>query len=479
MPSLPSPSGAPLTARRSPHLPAALALSVALALAAPAIHAADPAKASAARSAPASAAPAQATPAFRLEQLVALAVSAHPASEAARAQRDAAAAGIDTARAFPNPEVEYLAGNARPNQPGTSRGNAYTVAVTQPLDLPWVRAARIGTAQAGLRVAEAEYRGFLADVTARVRLHYYEVLRRDAELAAAREDLQLMEDIHGRIALQVSTGEAARYELIKADAEMLSARNRAKSAAFRVTQAKAALRQYVGQRLPADFALDGGLPTRLEVPPLERLRDDILARNPDLARSREAAEQAEARLSLERSLRTPTVALKASRDNDPDVRNDKLGVVVTIPLWDRRSGPVAEAAAQARRSRYALEEQRFTLLQSLEGAYHQYEIATSQVAALETGIVHQAENALKVAEAAYRYGERGILDYLDAQRVYRAARNELIAARFELAAAVVELERLRTAPDAPTATTAGPGDTAASAPPPSSPISSSPAASGR
>jgi len=48
-----------------------------------------------------------------------------------------------------------------------------------------------------------------------------------------------------------------------------------------------------------------------------------------------------------------------------------------------------------------------------------------------------------IAEAAYRFGERGFLDVLDAQRVYRAARNELIVARYELAQAWVEIERWR------------------------------------
>jgi cobalt-zinc-cadmium efflux system outer membrane protein len=48
-----------------------------------------------------------------------------------------------------------------------------------------------------------------------------------------------------------------------------------------------------------------------------------------------------------------------------------------------------------------------------------------------------------VAEAAYRFGERGILDYLDAQRTLRSIRNELNATRFELQAARIELERLR------------------------------------
>ena len=68
------------------------------------------------------------------------------------------------------------------------------------------------------------------------------------------------------------------------------------------------------------------------------------------------------------------------------------------------------------------------------------------VTALESGIVSRAEAALKVAEAAYRFGERGFLEVIDAQRVFRAARAELIAARYELATAWVEIQRLRATP---------------------------------
>jgi cobalt-zinc-cadmium efflux system outer membrane protein len=119
-------------------------------------------------------------------------------------------------------------------------------------------------------------------------------------------------------------------------------------------------------------------------------------------------------------------------------------VVVSVPIWDRRQGPVAEAGALPRRAA-ASGPAELALLQSLETAYRQYEIARTQVNALENGILREAEAAMKVAEAAYRFGERGILDYLDAQRVFRAARNELIAARYELQLAVIEIERLRAA----------------------------------
>ena len=168
----------------------------------------------------------------------------------------------------------------------------------------------------------------------------------------------------------------------------------------------------------------------------------MLKNSPDLAQTRAEADRSQRQLELERRLRLPEVALKATRDTDPDLRTNKVGVAVTIPLWDRRSGPIGSAVANLSRARNRLTDQEFAQQRALENAYQQYQIANSQVSALEQGILRQAESALKVAEAAYRFGERGILDYLDAQRVYRAARNELITARYELRAALVDIDRL-------------------------------------
>jgi len=258
--------------------------------------------------------------------------------------------------------------------------------------------------------------------------------------------VQLMEGVRSRIALRVELGEAPRFELIKSDAEALNAQKTALAAGFRVQQARSLLRQMVGAALPEDFSISGSLRNVPALLPLEGLQQQLSNSSPDLARARAEMVRAQRQLDLERVQRWPNVALKASYDEDPDVRTSKLGVVVSIPLWDRRSGPVGEAAAQLSRARNELEAQQFGLGQTLEVAVQQYEIAQTQVTALESGIVRQAEAALKVAEAAYRFGERGFIDVLDAQRVYRAARSELIAARFELAAAWVEIERLRAMP---------------------------------
>ena len=59
------------------------------------------------------------------------------------------------------------------------------------------------------------------------------------------------------------------------------------------------------------------------------------------------------------------------------------------------------------------------------------------------GIIKEAENALRVAQAAYRFGERGLIDVLDTQRVLRGILMDSLQARFDLQAAAAEIDRLR------------------------------------
>lgn len=389
---------------------------------------------------------AQAGPAYDLPALESLAVEGSRALMAARDQVTAARYAVDTAAAFPNPEIEYLGGTARARSPGGNPGDARSIALTQPLDMPWRRIARIDAAEASLAATRAGAQAFQADLLARVRSRYFELLRREAELRNAREDVALTESVRSRIALRVESGEAARFELIKVDAEHLNAQKIAQAASIRVEQARSFLRQAVGVALPEDFRLSGLLRDVPELPNIDALRRQLAENSPDLARARAEMLRAERQLDVERSQRWPNLALKAGIDEDPDTRTSKVGLLVSIPLWDRRRGPVGEATAQLARARNDFEAQQFGLGQSLEVAVQQYEIAQAQVAALENGIVRGAEAALKVAEAAYRFGERGFIEVLDAQRVFRAARAELITARYELAAAWVDIERLRALP---------------------------------
>ena len=379
-----------------------------------------------------------------LPDLEAMMFSQSPALRGAANAVDAARAAVDTARTIPNPQVEVMNGTRKPRVDMTQpNGNLKTVSITQDLDMPWHRFPRVDGALAGLNAAQANEQSFKADIRAQLRLRYYDLVRRTAENRVAREDVKLMEGIHKRIQLQVETGEKARFELVKANAELLNAQKMQESAGLRVRQSRGALRALVGIQLPEGFEVQEQAHAFAPPAPLGEVRDQVLQANPELQRTRAERQQLDRKLSEEKALRFPKFALRADQDLDPEWRSKRVGVAMNLPLWDWRSGPVGEAAAKLAQTDNQLAYQEFSLLQSLEAAYQQYEIANAQMVALEGGIVRNAANALRIAELAYKAGEKNFLDVMDAQRVYRAARNELITAQFELASAWAEIERLR------------------------------------
>lgn len=378
-------------------------------------------------------------PTYSVEQLIALGMANNQTVQAAESGVVAAQAGIVSARAFPNPELEASTGKIRARQPGAPEGNAVTMGLIQRLDLPNVRNAREGVAQSNVAYATSEKTVVTSEVRARIKLAYFNVLRRQEESKAAQENNRLVQEIFNRVKVRVDTGEAPRYELIKAETELLNTQRTLQAAKLRVIQAKTALSREVGGALPDEFNVADYSVKRLVLAGADLKA--AIANNPYLRQSQADLVRAQQQLALERSLRTPDVSLRADWDREPDINAARIGVQVTLPIWNQRQGPINVAAAQLAQARNRYDALDYNVKQTLTTALNEYEIATTQVSALEEGVMRQAEAALKVAEAAYRFGERGILDYLDAQRVYRTTRNDLIAARYEQGAALVELER--------------------------------------
>lgn len=94
------------------------------------------------------------------------------------------------------------------------------------------------------------------------------------------------------------------------------------------------------------------------------------------------------------------------------------------------------------RSTAVLDQRRLELISALERAYEQYELADQQATSLEAGSLRAAESAVDAAKSAYRFGERGIVEVLDAQRVLQSVRGDLVDAQFARQAALVDLEEI-------------------------------------
>jgi cobalt-zinc-cadmium efflux system outer membrane protein len=384
---------------------------------------------------------------YSLEQLIQIALESNPRVLAARDQAAAASGQLRIAKSVPNPQFEYNTGQQRSATGPLTTGNVSSWSVTQPLDMPYTRFPRVDAAEASARAAEATRIAFEVEAIANVQLRFYELLRREAEERAANEDLDLTKQIRDRMQLRYDVGETARFELIRAQTEFLNAQMNAESSKLRIEQARGLLRQTVGHQLPAQFSVLPDSQKMNELPPLETLMNEVRNQSPDLQKAKAQVEASESRLSFEKNSRLPNLAVKAQQFNDPNFTDRLYGLVVTIPIWDFRGGQIAEAEANASKARNDLNAQTQSLEQQMQSAYKLYLIASYQVQILDQEVVKLAASARRIAEISYRFGERGMLEYLDAQRTFRAARNDLIRARFDLASITTEIQRLRASPE--------------------------------
>lgn len=374
-----------------------------------------------------------------LAQLVQTVLDHNSELRAVRQSSVTARAAVVSAGALPNPKLEWNQAHNSARLASATPGTVQSVGIAMPVEMPGVRGARIDAARAGERASGQQVEVSRNALVAQVQLKAYEVVLRRAQAEAARDAVRLLEQAHERVRVRVQSGEAARYEIIKADAELINARQQEQSAQLLAEQSLLALNRLAAGHLPARFDLELSLEDPVSAQALQApdLRD-----HPELQQLRSEIDRAGAQLKGARASRWPGVDLRLAHTREPDIRQNSIGVSLQIPLFDQRRGVIDEATSELEKARLRLEGREVELRQQIQLAWKSLEMARARTKALSQGAVRDAEAALRVAEAAYRFGERGILDVLDAQRVLRGVRADLLEARYQLQSARIELEFL-------------------------------------
>lgn len=378
-----------------------------------------------------------------LERALDLAERNNPRLRVAAAQTEGARAGIITAKAYPNPYFDASSGRQFAFLDSTISGFFEHYGFTQPLETPGVRRTRLKVAELGRDSSDLALVETRLSLRAAVKQAFYNVLRRKNEIELARENLRLIEDLRRRIQVQVEVGEAARLELIRADSEVATARTFANSAQLRLVTGLAALGALLGVPQAGNLEVRGELNPPMQLPALESLQADVLTRHPAIAQAKSLVRRGEAVIESEKAQRVPQPSVGAEFERYPDNYLTKFGVVFPLPFWNRREGPIAQAVAGLREAQANVDLRSNELRASLENAYGQYQLASQQVLQFRDGVLREAEAAVQAAESAYRFGERGIVEVLDAQRVLRSVRSDFLAAQYDRQAAMIELERLQ------------------------------------
>lgn len=379
-----------------------------------------------------------------LQDAISMASKSNPRLQEADAVTQKATAAARTAHAYSNPTLEIYEGRqyARPIRTPGVPGLLQHYGGTQTIEIPSERRARQKAAQFGIASSQAAQRGATITVIADVKHAFYDALRRREEIQHAQENLQLVQDLMRRVEVEVRVGEKGRLELTRAQAELARAQFAVRSAQIEYSNAIALLR--VAIAAPPDVNLDprGDLDARTTLQPVEQMRQNVLNQHPAVEQSKADIEAAKATLDQQKLLRIPQPTLFAEFENQPDLRFWRTGVTIPLPLWDRRRGQIDEAQANISQSNAILSQRRLELISALERAYEQYQLADQQATSLQSGSLRAAESAVDAAKAAYRYGERGIVEVLDAQRVLQSVRGDLLDAQYARQSALIDLQEL-------------------------------------
>ena len=353
---------------------------------------------------------------------VAAAADRHPALAEATARQRGGAGAVSAAGAIPNPTFGLSGGEARPRDGGAGR-REWGASVELPLDVLATRGARVDAARATEEVLRQDARTARAQVLRELRrafvalAHGQAVVEAGAELEAQAAQLATL------VRKRAERGEVRPTEVPRVEIELLRLRSGLERARASAEAHRLRLSTWLGgpvARVEADLSRAAPLP------PLDDLRERLVASSPVVQASRARARAAEAEASAERLERCPKLTVGGAHVEELDRVASTLTATVTFPLWNWNQGRIrqAEAAAEAERARVdaALRE----LTSGLGDAWHACAAGQSAAGRFQAEVLPRAEGSARTLGRAFELGEAGLLDVLDARRVLLDSRREYL-----------------------------------------------------
>ena len=286
------------------------------------------------------------------------------------------------------------------------------------------RELRLESAQQGTAIAESQQQDLERTLLFNLRSAFVQTLQAKALLANAKENLDYFDKELVINRDRYKNGDIARVDLDRIALQRVQYESDYQTALVNTRTAKITMLMLLNERTPVDqFDVTGPFEFQERIPALDELHTIALAARPDLRAALLAVEKAgtDHKLAVANGSTDPTFAMDFGR-NPPIPAY--MGVSVNVPLriFDRNQGEKARTQidiAHAERQKDAAQAQVFS---DVDSAYF---TLISSVSLLHPytapdGYLETARNIRDTISFAYQRGHAALVDYLDAQRDFRA-----------------------------------------------------------
>jgi len=238
-------------------------------------------------------------------------------------------------------------------------------------------------------------------------------------------------------------GDMSEGDLLKIKLQSLQFQSDLSAAYLAKVQALAALRQLLGfESVPDEFDVDGDLDYQPVHANVQDLKVLAMQNRPDLRAAQEGVTAARSQEALMRANGKKDLGVAFDYTHTAGINSGAFFFNIDLPIFDRNQGEIA-------RARFAItqaEEQAIETAQQVNtdvvDAYAALHSNDEIIQLYRGGYVEQAKESRDISEYAYKRGAASLLDFLDAERTYRA--NQL-AYRQALASYMTALEQVRQA----------------------------------
>ena len=379
---------------------------------------------------------------FTLDRIIDLALERNPMIAGARSVIEQNEGMRTQAGAYPNPTIGGQTGSGTLRDPSVGpRVTEYGMTLHQTVEWPGMRAARQDAAEAGLASATVGLDEAKLNLTAEVKQSFYELLLAERTVDLLQQNLEIVQEVARIVRARVRSGEGPQFEAVKADVEVLKAKQEMTKAKNAVRVKLVGLNTLTSGALGARYQVQGDFRSLRDRLDPEQMASRDLSQHPIIKRQGKLVEQAESTVSKERQARVPNVTLFGGYARETGREGMVGGVSLPTPLWYRQQGHIATALGTQRKEEAELLRSRNDLTRAINQHAREAETAQDQILVYEEGLLKQAQEALRIAQLSFRQGASSLLDVLDAQRVQRQVTVDYNLARYELSVALTRFER--------------------------------------
>ena len=301
-----------------------------------------------------------------------------------------------------------------------------------------LQAARDQTAVTRAQVADAE-----RTLAFNVGQQFVSVLLAESTLQFALEDLKGFQQTVDISETQLKAGYIGEGDYLKIKLQLLQFQTDVSSARLAKVQALVGLRQFLGySSITADYDVVGDLAFQPVKGNLEDLQARALRERADFRAAELGITAAQSQILLAKA--NAKVDVNGTYDFDHVSGENTASIFANfeLPIFNRNQGEIARTShvlTQAQEQRLSASD---TVLSDVSNAYESVRSNEEVVRLYTSGYLKQAQDSRDISEYAYKRGAASLLDYLDAERSYRAVE---LAYRQALAAYMTALEQLKEA----------------------------------